>query len=68
MGATAIAAIVESAISLGVQLIPFVESLIALKSNLSQPNRPDVDDGTLAALDAAIATIQAKIDAAAPQS
>jgi hypothetical protein len=58
-----IAAIIQAALQAGVQLAPFVEQLFAQRSQLQQPNRPDVSDADRAAMDALIRGLQAKIDA-----
>lgn len=64
---TILATLIPALIQAGVQLVPLLEGLLATRSQLQQsnPSRPDVDDATMAAIETAIQTVQAKIDAAA---
>lgn len=63
----AIVTLVTELLAAGIQAAPLLQSLLATRAKLqaSDPSRPDVDDATMAAIEAAIQAVQDKIDAAA---
>lgn len=59
--------LIPALLQAGVALAPLLQGLLATRAQIStaNPNRPDVDDATMAALEQAIQMVQDKIDAAA---
>jgi hypothetical protein len=63
MGAIALLVpLIMQALPAGISLAQFVGNLIGQRKRLAEENRPDVNDEALAALDALIDGLQAKIN------
>jgi hypothetical protein len=63
MGAiAALIPLIMNALPAGISLAEFIGNLISQRKRLKEENRPDTNDETIAALDALIDGLQAKIN------